>query len=258
MGVKYDSRMTPRVDYNQMAAVYDCGRSLSDEALEAWRTALSRYLPSETGMPVLDLGSGTGRFSNALAEWFDAYVIGVEPAEGMRREAQRRITHPRVAYVGGEAERIPLRDGSCDSAWLSTVIHHIGDLPSCARELRRVLRPQGRVLIRSSFPDRHDDILAFRFFPTARKIAETFPTVEGTVKAFASAGFRMEALESVAQVLAPSLRAFCERVRVRADSTLVALSEDEFARGMEALEKAAAEEMTPTPVVDRLDLLVLR
>jgi ubiquinone/menaquinone biosynthesis C-methylase UbiE len=250
--------VTRRVDYNRMAAVYDCGRGLPLEALEAWRAALSPYLPPETGMPVLDLGSGTGRFSNALAEWFDADVIGVEPAEGMRREAQRKITHPRVAYIGGEAESIPLRDGSCDSAWLSTVIHHIADLPGCARELRRVLRPHGRVLIRSSFPDRHDDIMVYRFFPAARKIAETFPTVEATVKAFASAGFRMEALESVAQVLTPSLRAFCDRVRVRADSTLDALSDDEFARGMEALEKAAAEEITPTPVVDWLDLLVLR
>jgi ubiquinone/menaquinone biosynthesis C-methylase UbiE len=250
--------MTRRVDYNRMAAVYDCGRALPLEALEAWRVALSRYLPPETGMPVLDLGSGTGRFSNALAEWFDADVIGVEPAEGMRREARRKITHPRVAYIGGEAERIPLRDGSCDSAWLSTVIHHIGDLPGCARELRRVLRPHGRVLIRSSFPERHHDIMAYRFFPATRKMAETFPTVEATVKVFASAGFRMEALESVAQVLTPSLRAFCERVRVRADSTLDALSDEEFARGMEALEKAAAEETTPTPVIDWLDLLVLR
>lgn len=250
--------MTPRVDYNQMAAAYDCGRSLPLEALEAWRAVLSRYLQPETGMPLLDLGSGTGRFSNALAEWFSADVIGVEPAEGMRREARRKITHPRVSYVGGEAERIPLRDKSCDSAWLSTVIHHIRDLPGCAHELRRVLRAQGRVLIRSSFPERHDDILVFRFFPRVRKIAQKFPTVEATVDAFASAGFRMEALESVAQMSAPSLRAFCDRVRVRADSTLDALGDDEFARGMEALENAAAEERTPTPVVERLDLLVLR
>ncbi len=250
--------MTPRVDYNRMAAVYDCGRGLPLEALEVWRAALSRYLPPETGMPVLDLGSGTGRFSNALAEWFDADVIGVEPAEGMRREAQRKITHPRVAYIGGEAESIPLRDGSCDSAWLSTVIHHIGDLPRCARELRRVLRPRGWVLIRSWFPGRGNDPMVFRFFPAAKEIAAKFPTVEATVKALASAGFQMEALESVAQVSAPNLRALCDRVRVRADSTLDALSDDECARGMDALEKAAAEEITPTPVVDWLDLLVLR
>jgi ubiquinone/menaquinone biosynthesis C-methylase UbiE len=47
-----------------------------------------------------------------------------------------------VAYVGGEAERLPLRDDSCAAAWLSTVIHHVGDLSGCAQELRRVLEPQ--------------------------------------------------------------------------------------------------------------------
>src|SRR5205823_4803726 len=43
----------------------------------------------------------------------------------------------------------------------------------------------------------------------------------------------------------------------RADTTLAALSDDDFARGMEALERAAAEESSPVPVIDRLDLLVL-
>jgi ubiquinone/menaquinone biosynthesis C-methylase UbiE len=247
-----------RVDYDEMAAVYDRGRGLPRKALEAWRAALSLYTPSQTGLPVLDLGSGTGRFSGPLAEWFDADVIGVEPSEGMRREALRKGSHPRVAYVGGRAESIPLLDGCCAWAWLSTVIHHIEDLPACAGELRRVLRPGGRVLIRSAFPGRHDDIPLFRFFPRIRKFAETLPTVEATVAAFALAGFRMEALESVAQMSAPNLRAFCDRVRVRADSGLASLTDDEFAHGMEALEKAAAEETTPTPVMDRLDLMVLR
>lgn len=81
---------------------------------------------------------------------------------------------------------------------------------------------------------------SFRFFPEARRIAETFPSVEATVDAFASAGFKMEALESVPQVSAPSMQAFCERVRVRANSTLDPLGADEFARGMRALAKAAA------------------
>jgi hypothetical protein len=62
----------------------------------------------------------------------------------------------------------------------------------------------------------------------------------------------------VSQVSAPSLRAAVERVRQRADSTLVPLSDREFAAGLAAMERAAAAETTPTPVVDRLDLLVLR
>ena len=95
------------------------------------------------------------------------------------------------------------------------------------------------------------------FFPEAKGMAETFPSIETTVDAFAVAGFEVEALESVPQITAPNRRAWCERVRLRADTTLAALSDDEFARGMEALERAAVEESASAPVIAWLDLLVL-
>lgn len=94
--------------------------------------------------------------------------------------------------------------------------------------------------------------------PGAGRIADTFPTVDATAAAFGAAGFAVESLESVPQVSAPSLSEAVERVRRRADSTLKPLSDEEFARGLEALERAAAGEKTPAPVVDYLDLLVLR
>jgi hypothetical protein len=151
---------------------------------------------------------------------------------------------------------LPLRDGCCGAAWLSTVVQHLGDLLGCAHQLRRILRAGSPVLIRSSFPGRHQGITLFRFFPGAGKIADTFPTVEATVAAFEAAGFAFQALQSLPQVTGPSLRGSVERVRLRADSTLAPLSDDEFAAGLAALERVAAES-TPTPVVDHLDLLVL-
>lgn len=247
-----------RVDYDQMAASYDRGRLLSLEGLEGWRAALAAWLPPPEGLSVLDLGAGTGLFATAIATWFDVAVVAVEPSAGMRHQARQARADARVAYVGGQAERLPLRDGYCGGAWLSAVIHHIGDLARCARELRRVLAPGGPLLIRSAFPGRHERITLFRFFPGAQRIAETFPTVEATVAAFATAGFAFEALQPVPQVSAPSLRASVDRVRLRADSTLKLLSDEEFAKGLAALERAAAAETTPTPVVDHLDLLVLR
>jgi ubiquinone/menaquinone biosynthesis C-methylase UbiE len=246
-----------RVNYDQLAASYDRGRGMPLEALEGWRAALAAWLPPASGLPVLDLGAGTGLFAAAIATWFDAWVVGIEPSGEMRRQARQAHAHRRVAYVGGEAERLPLRDHSCAVAWLSTVIHHLGDLAGCARELRRVLEPGGPVLIRSSFPGRHGGISLFRFFPGAGRIAETFPTVEATVAAFAAAGFAVQTLQPVPQVSAPSLRAAMERIRLRADSTLKPLPDEEFAEGLAALERAAAAETTPTPVIDQLDLLVL-
>jgi hypothetical protein len=143
-------------------------------------------------------------------------------------------------------------------AWLSTVIHHFHDLREAVREAARVIKRDGVVLIRSSFPERHDGITLFRRFPGASRIAASFPTVEDTQSAFGSAGLALVAHEGVAQVSSPSLAAYLERVRLRADTTLTLISDAEFAAGVEALEREVAAESNtgPQPVVDTLDLLV--
>ncbi|MGO9293249.1 MAG: class I SAM-dependent methyltransferase [Streptosporangiaceae bacterium] len=64
--------------------------------------------------------------------------------------------------IGGHANAIPLGAATMDGARLSTVIHHLPDLPAAARELRRVLRPGAPVLIRSVFAGRHHGIGLFR------------------------------------------------------------------------------------------------
>jgi ubiquinone/menaquinone biosynthesis C-methylase UbiE len=247
------------VDYDRLAAAYDRDRAVPLEALEPWRRALAAYLPPASGLPVLDLGAGTGLFSAAIARWFGAEVVAVEPSEGMRHQARSRRADPRVAHVGGLGERLPLRDGCCDSAWLSTVIHHLSDLAACAGQLRRVLRPGGWVLIRQAFPDRPEpSTRLFTYWPAARAILARAPTVKATVATFAAAGFTLHRLEQVRDQSAASLKESYERARVRADSLLRLLPDADFLAGLQALERAAAAETAPTPVIRRLDLLVLR
>jgi SAM-dependent methyltransferase len=180
----------------------------------------------------------------------------------MRAAAATAGHHPNVTWVGGRAERLPLRDGCCAWAWLSTVVHHLDDLPGAAAELRRVLRPAGTVLIRQAFPDRLDQVTLYqRFFSGAgaRLVASRLlPTVEQVSTTFAAAGFRVETLDSVAQVSAPDLTVYRDKVRRRADTGLRLLPDEEFAAGLAALDRAAGAETVPTPIVDRLDLLVLR
>jgi SAM-dependent methyltransferase len=253
---RYDPGMA-RVDFDELAATYDAARRMPPGALEAWREALAAWLPPPSGLPVLDLGAGTGQFAAMLAGWFGMRVLAVEPSAGMREQARRAGPPGGVALIGGEAARLPLRDGSCGAAWLSVVIHHLADLPGAAGELRRVLAPGGRVLIRGAFPGRHQQITMFRFFPGARRIAESFPTVEATATAFAQAGFEVETLRAIPQVSAPDLGSLLARTRLRTDSTLRPLPDEEFAEGLRAMEAAAATPAGRAPVVDQLDLLVL-
>ena len=249
--------MYRRTDYERMAGIYDFGRALPLEWLDAWRQELSDYLLSPG--TVLDLGAGTGLWTEAFAAWFDVAIVAVEPSAAMRRSAAGKNLTPRALFVGGTAEKIPLREGSCDCVWMSTVVHHVGDLQACAAEARRVLEPNGVVLIRNSFGDRLEGIHWLEFFPAAREIARRrWPTVKATVRAFRTAGFEIEMLRSVPETVAPDLRAYHERISVRANSTLSLISDEEFEAGLAHLGEAAEKQDAPSKVVDRRDLLVLR
>jgi len=239
-----------------MGRDFNAGRGLSEHAQRVWHAALAPYFGEASR--ILDVGSGTGRFTALLARWFSASVVGIEPAHQMRRVAAAERRHPRALYVGGRAEQIPFKASSFDAALLSNVYHHISDRPACARELSRVLKPHGSVLIRGAFAGRIGEITLFDYFPEARLICEQFPSLPETVKNFSCAGFEFETITPVVQESCSSLKELAARTRLRADTTLALLSDQEFQGGQRALERAAACEIEPRRVIDTLDLLVLR
>jgi ubiquinone/menaquinone biosynthesis C-methylase UbiE len=252
-----DSFYPGRVDYEgDMARDFNAGRAVSSHAQAVWRAALEPYLRVVTR--VLDVGSGTGRFSVLVAQWFSATVTGIEPASAMRKIAAVDGRHSRASYAGGRAEQLPLKANSFDLALLSNVYHHISDRRSCAEELFRVLRAGGSVLIRGAFAGRLGEITLFDYFPEAKLVCEQFPTLSETVENFAASGFAFETVRPVVQQTCASLKELAARTSLRADTTLTLLTDEEFKGRQAALEEAAAREIEPIPVIDTLDLLVLR
>lgn len=254
------TRFTPGIiDYDGvMATHYPRGRALSSQAADTWRATLRPLVP-RPGLTILDLGSGTGRFSTFLSESFGARVIGVEPSRGMRSLAARN-EHPReVRFVAGSAEGIPLRSECCDLVWMSQVLHHVRSQDLCAGELRRVVRDTGRVLVRGTFAEGEKGFpTLLKYFPGVGRVFPDLPTIPGTIATFGSHRLTLETHRRVSQQICASLREFAERTRLRADSSLALLSDDEFAGGMSALDQDAYRESDPEPVVETLDLLVFR
>jgi hypothetical protein len=78
------------------------------------------------------------------------------------------------------------------------------------------------------------------------------------VENFTVSGFEFENVSRVVQQTCSSLKELAYRTRLRADTTLVLLKDEEFWQRQKALEIAAAHETKLTPVIDTLDLLVLR
>lgn len=231
------------------AAAFEATRHLGEESLRNWRAAITRHLDPSPGMRVLDLGSGTGSWAAAFRTWWPGVeVVAVEPSAAMRERAVF------AEVVAGDAESIPAADVALDAVWISTVIHHVPDLPAAACEIRRVLKPGGKVLIRSVFPGRHTAITLFRFFPEAAAVLGTYPSVAGLEEAFT--GFTTAGFEAVAEVTAPSLQAAVMRLRREAHTPLQLISDEAYAAGLHRLREAA--QTATGPVVDALDLLVLR
>ncbi|OKI49613.1 class I SAM-dependent methyltransferase [Micromonospora sp. CB01531] len=241
-----------RIAYDdEAAAAFEATRHIPDQGLAAWRAAVTRHLDPRPGARVLDLGAGTGRWAAAFTDWYDDLdVIAVEPSAAMRA----RCVHPRV--LPGDAANIPLPDHSVDAAWLSTVIHHVPDLAAAARELRRVVRGGGPVLIRSAFAGRHEAITLFRFFPEAIRVLDTFPSVADVAATFGACGFAVTAFDQIPQTTASSLSECATRLRREAHTPLQLITDDEYAAGLARLHRAARSEHGP--VIDALDLLVLR
>jgi SAM-dependent methyltransferase len=103
-----------------------------------------------------DLGCGTGQVTAALAP-FVHRVVGIESSRAMLRAAQKRLAGlDNVELRSGEVEALPLDDRSLDAATLFLVLHHTADPSAVLREVARVLRPAGRLLVVDMF--RHDRI----------------------------------------------------------------------------------------------------
>ncbi len=99
---------------------------------------------------VVDLGCGTGRLTERLAERFDdALVIGADLSNGMLERAVDRATDADSGFVRADALRLPLADASVDLVTCTESFHWYADQAAAVRELARVIRPGGRLVIAS-------------------------------------------------------------------------------------------------------------
>lgn len=101
---------------------------------------------SGRGLVLADLGCGTGFFSHYLGERVEK-VIAVDQSDAMLREARTNDPGGATEYRQGELDALPLADGEVDGVLANLVLHHIADFRPVIREIHRVLRPGGVVVI---------------------------------------------------------------------------------------------------------------
>jgi len=110
-----------------------------------WRRAAVRAADPRPGTLILDVGSGTGELTAALARG-GAIAVGVDASAAMVSAAGAKAL-PRTRFVRGSAFRLPFASGTFDAATSAFVLRNLLDLPGAFAELARVLRPGGRLAL---------------------------------------------------------------------------------------------------------------
>lgn len=124
------------------------------------RPRLREILAPARGERLLEVGPGTGYYALDVADWIapggqlDVFDLQQEMLDHtLRRAAERGIAN--VVPTQGDARELPYADETFDGAYLVTVLGEIPDQEAALRELARVVRPGGRVVVGELFGDPH-------------------------------------------------------------------------------------------------------
>jgi demethylmenaquinone methyltransferase / 2-methoxy-6-polyprenyl-1,4-benzoquinol methylase len=131
-----------RAMFDRIAPVYDAMNRVMTAGLDQrWRRATARAVVS-SGDSVLDACCGTGDLAVAAARE-GGRVTGLDFSERMLERARRKA--PALEWVEGDLLALPFADGSFDAATVGFGVRNVDDLERGLAELRRVLRPGGRL-----------------------------------------------------------------------------------------------------------------
>jgi SAM-dependent methyltransferase len=161
------------------------GRVMAFDTARANRIAIER-LAVQPGEAVLEVGCGHGRTLARIAQAPSGFLAGIDPSDVMVRLARRRLRH-RIETGGAEvslaaSSNLPYPDARFDAALAVHVLYFWVDAVADLREIRRVLRPEGRLLL--GYRPRDAETLAF--LPSAVYSLRSVDEMEGLL---AEAGF---------------------------------------------------------------------
>lgn len=124
--------------YDLLNAVLSLGQE------RRWRRATLAALELSPGERVLDLAAGTGT-SSVPYQLAGATVFPTDYSLGMLQVGKRR--HPHLSFVRGDALALPYADDSFDAVTISYGLRNVEDTAAAIREMHRVTRPGGRMVI---------------------------------------------------------------------------------------------------------------
>ncbi|MFF2328253.1 MULTISPECIES: demethylmenaquinone methyltransferase [unclassified Streptomyces] len=131
--------------FDGVAANYDLTNDvLSLGQARLWRKEVAKAVDARPAQKVLDLAAGTATSSLPFAAT-GAYVVPCDFSLGMLREGKKRNSW--LPFTAGDATALPFRDETFDAVTISFGLRNVQDTDAALRELYRVTKPGGRVVI---------------------------------------------------------------------------------------------------------------
>lgn len=225
------------VNYNEISKIYDDVRE-GDVILV---NHFLQELPSDDFLRVLDIGCGTGNYTDLFQRVTQVKhyrVYGIEPSEGMINKARQK--NSQVTFKQATAEDIPFEDNLFDFVYMTDAIHHIPDIRKMFLEIQRILKPQGKVCIATQSHQQIESRPIAQFFPgTVRVDKERYPDIDEVIAAAQFGGLVYLKQEILFEQEAVELgTGFLELARKKGYSMLHLLTEQEYQTGLSKLENA--------------------
>lgn len=134
--------------FDQVAKNYDRTNTvLSMGNDQLWRAATTRAIAPKPGQRILDLAAGTGASSVSLAR-SGAEIVAADFSPGMIAEGRRRHDGIRnLTFTEADATNLPFEDDSFDTVTMSFGLRNVNEPRTALRELLRVTRPGGRIVV---------------------------------------------------------------------------------------------------------------
>lgn len=191
-------------DYDSFAEAYAADNENNLQNAYYERPAMVALAGDVSGRRILDAGCGAGPLSAALRER-GADVTGIDASAGMLALARRRLGNDADLHVVDLSDPLPFADGVFDDVVASLVLHYLQDWGPTLAEMRRVLRPGGRLIASVQHPfvdyviqDPRPDYFATtsygdEFTFSGRSVAMRFwrRPLHAMTDAFTAAGFRL-------------------------------------------------------------------
>ncbi|MFB4301633.1 class I SAM-dependent methyltransferase [Actinomadura sp. NTSP31] len=194
-------------DYDGFAEVYSAENENSLVNAYYERPAMLALAGHVAGRRVLDAGCGSGPLTAALRDR-GAIVTGIDASAGMLALARKRLGDDAALHVADLKDPLPFDDGAFDDVVASLVLHYLEDWGPTLAEMRRVLRPGGRLIASVDHPfvaytisEPRPDYFAttsysFEWMLNGRLIPMKLwrKPLHAMTDAFAAAGFRLAAI----------------------------------------------------------------